>query len=197
MSDDKTPHYDDNKIIEGYEYDGITEYDNPCPNWLMYIFYFTAFLAVFFLGYHFGSGSKKEIVESYEKKLQNARTQQITAVEEQVPEVSESELLALLEAPAELTSGEEIFKDKCALCHGEFGEGLIGPNLIDNYWIHGEGKISDIATTIRSGIPDKGMAAWQDRIPEENILQIAAYIKSLKGTQVENAKEPDGELIED
>jgi cytochrome c oxidase cbb3-type subunit 3 len=163
----------------------------------MYIFYFTAFLAVFFLGYHFGSGGKKEIVESYEKKLQNARTQQITAVEEQVPEVSESELLALLEAPAELTSGEEIFKDKCALCHGEFGEGLIGPNLIDNYWIHGTGKISDITITIRSGIPDKGMAAWQDRIPEENILQIAAYIKSLKGTQVENAKEPDGELIED
>jgi cytochrome c oxidase cbb3-type subunit 3 len=197
MSDDKTPHYDDDKIIEGYEYDGITEYDNPCPKWLMYIFYFTAFLAVFFLGYHFGSGGKKEIVESYERKLQNARTQQITAVEEQVPEVSESELFALLEAPAELTSGEEIFKDKCALCHGEFGEGLIGPNLIDNYWIHGTGKISDITITIRSGIPDKGMAAWQDRIPEENILQIAAYIKSLKGTQVENAKEPDGELIED
>ena len=41
------------------------------------------------------------------------------------------------------------------------------------------------------------MAAWQDRIPEENILQIAAYIKSLKGTQVEDAKEPDGKLIED
>ena len=83
------------------------------------------------------------------------------------------------------------------LWNGEFGEGLIGPNLIDNYWIHGEGKISDIATTIRSGIPDKGMAAWQDRIPEENILRIAAYIKSLKGTQVEDAKEPDGKLIED
>ncbi len=196
MSEDKTP-LDDDKIIEGYEYDGIAELDNPCPKWLMYIFYFTAFLAVFFLGYHFGSSSKNKIVESYVKKLQDARARQITAVVEQVPEVSESELLTLLEAPAELTSGEEIFKDKCALCHGEFGEGLIGPNLIDNYWIHGTGKISDIAITIRSGIPDKGMAAWQDRIPEDNILQIAAYIKSLKGTQVENAKEPDGELIED
>ena len=196
MSEDKTP-LDDDKIIEGYEYDGITELDNPCPKWLMYIFYFTAFLAVFFLGYHFGSSSKNKIVESYVKKLQDARARQITAVVEQVPEVSESELVALLQEPAELTSGEEIFLDKCVLCHGEFGEGLIGPNLIDNYWIHGTGKISEIAITIRSGIPDKGMAAWQDRIPEENILQIAAYIKSLKGTQVEDAKEPDGELIED
>lgn len=192
MSEDKTRLNDDN-MIEGYEYDGITELDNPCPDWLMYIFYFTAFLAVFFLGYHFGSNSKNEILESYMKKLQNA---QPTTVE-QVPEVSESELVALLQEPAELTSGEEIFKEKCALCHGEFGEGLIGPNLIDNCWLHGKGKISDIATTIRSGIPDKGMAAWKDRIPEENILQIAAYIKSLKGIQVENAKEPQGKLIED
>lgn len=192
MSEDKTRLNDDN-MIEGYEYDGITELDNPCPDWLMYIFYFTAFLAVFFLGYHFGSNSKNEILESYMKKLQNA---QPTTVE-QVPEVGESELVALLQEPAELTSGEEIFKEKCALCHGEFGEGLIGPNLIDNYWLHGKGKISDIATTIRSGIPDKGMAVWKDRIPEENILQIAAYIKSLKGIQVENAKEPQGKLIED
>lgn len=191
MSEDKTT-LDDN-IIEGYEYDGITELDNPCPDWLMYIFYFTAFLAVFFLGYYFGSNSKNEILESYMKRLQNA---QPTTVE-QVPEVSESELVALLQEPAELTSGEEIFKDKCALCHGEFGEGLIGPNLIDNYWIHGSGKISDIAISIRSGIPDKGMAAWEDRIPEEDILRIAAYIKSLKGIQVENAKEPQGKLIED
>ncbi|MEK6766347.1 MAG: c-type cytochrome [Planctomycetota bacterium] len=192
MSEDKARLNDDN-IIEGYEYDGITELDNPCPDWLMYIFYFTVFLSVFFLGYHFGSNSKNEILESYMKKLQNAQTQ----VVEQLPEVSESELVALLQKPAQLTSGEEIFVDKCALCHGEFGEGLIGPNLIDNYWMHGKGKISDIATTIRSGIQDKGMAAWKDRIPEENILQIAAYIKSLKGAQTENAKEPEGEFIED
>ena len=136
-------------------------------------------------------------MESYEKKLQNAQAQQTTAVVEQVPEVSESELLTLLEEPTELTSGEEIFLDKCALCHGDSGEGFIGPNLTDNYWIHGKGKISDIAATIRSGVPDEGMAAWQGRFPEENILQIAAYIKSLKGTQAENAKEPDGKLIED
>ena len=195
MSEDKTT-LDDN-IIEGYEYDGITELDNPCPKWLMYIFYFTASLAVFFLGHHFGSNSKNKIVESYVKKLKDAQVQQTTAVVEQVLEVSESELVALLQEPAELTSGEEIFVDKCALCHGAVGEGFIGPNLIDNYWIHGKGKISDIAATIRSGVPDEGMAAWKDEIPEENILQIAAYIKSLKGTQVEDAKEPDGKLIED
>lgn len=192
MSEDKTPLYDDN-LIEDYEYDGITEYDNPCPGWLMYIFYFTAFLAVFFLGYHFGSSSKNEMLKAYIEKLQKTQSQAL----KQVPEVSESKLVELLQKPAALTSGKEVFDSKCALCHGAVGEGLIGPNLVDNYWLNGKGRINDIANSIRYGVPDKGMAAWQGRIPEENILQIAAYIKSLKGTQSENPKEPEGVLIED
>ena len=196
MSEDKTQIYDD-KILEGYEYDGITEYDNPCPNWLMYIFYFTALLAVFFTGYHFGSSSKDEILDAYAKKLQNAQMQTQTQTATQKPEISESELLALLQDPAALAEGGEIFGEQCALCHGYSGEGMIGPNLIDNYWLHGKGKISDIAVSISSGIPDKGMAAWADRIPEQQILHIAAYIKSIQGTTAENAKEPDGELVEE
>ncbi len=194
MSEDKIQLYD-NKVIEGYEYDGITEYDNPCPGWLMYIFYFTALLAVFFIGHHFGSSSKDELLEAYAKKLQDAQTETQTSTQE--PEVSESELLVLLDDPDALAGGGEIFSDQCALCHGGSGEGLIGPNLIDNYWLHGRGKIGDIAVSIRSGIPDKGMAAWADRIPEEQIQHIAAFIKSMQGTTTENAKEPDGELVEE
>jgi cytochrome c oxidase cbb3-type subunit 3 len=191
MSEDKTK-LEDN-ILGGYEYDGIEEYDNPCPQWLMYIFYFTAALATFFVGYHLGSSSKNEMLELYMEKLQNAQTE----TTEQAPLVSESELVALLKDPAALANGAEVFSDKCALCHGNVAEGMIGPNLIDNYWLYGKGKISDIAISIRTGIPDNGMAAWEDRIPEEKILETAAYIKSLKGTQVDNAKEPDGELVED
>jgi len=196
MSEDKTQRYDD-KILEGYEYDGITEYDNPCPVWLLYIFYFTALLAVFYTGYHFGSSSKDEILDDYAIKLKEAQTQTPVETSVQKPEVSENELLALLQDPDALAEGSEIFSDQCALCHGYSGEGMIGPNLIDNYWLHGKGKISDIVVSIRSGIPDKGMAAWADRIPEQQILHIAAYIKSIKGTTTENAKEPDGELVEE
>ena len=194
MSEDKTPFYED-KIIEGYEYDGITEYDNPCPAWLMYIFYFTALLSIFFVGYHFGSNSKNEILEAYAIKLKEAQTQTQTSTQE--PEVNENELLALLQDPAVLAEGGEIFGDQCSLCHGENGEGMIGPNLIDNYWLHGKGKIGDIAVSIRTGIPDKGMAAWADRMTEEEILHTAAYLKSQQGTTTDNAKEPQGELVEE
>ena len=198
MSEDKTQLFED-KLLEGYEYDGITEYDNPCPKWLMYIFYFTALLAVFFTGYHFGSSSKDEILETYAIKLKEAQTQTLAQAQTstQKSEVSESELLAMLQDPDALAEGGEIFGDQCSLCHGENGEGMIGPNLIDNYWLHGKGKIGDIAVSIRTGIPDKGMAAWADRMSEEEILHIAAYIKSMQGTTVENAKAPDGELVEE
>ena len=196
MSEDKTKRYED-KIIEDYEYDGITEYDNPCPSWLMYIFYFTALLAIFFVGYHFGSHSKDELLEAYVIELKEAQTPAEASTPTQKPAVSESELVALLEDPAALAEGMEIFGELCALCHGESGEGMIGPNLIDNYWLHGKGKISDIAISIRSGIPDNGMAAWADRIPEQQILHVAAYIKSVQGTMAEDAKEPDGELVEE
>ena len=196
MSEDKTKRYED-KIIEDYEYDGITEYDNPCPSWLMYIFYFTALLAIFFVGYHFGSHSKDELLEAYVIELKEAQTPAEASTPTQKPAVSESELVVLLEDPAALAEGMEIFGELCALCHGESGEGMIGPNLIDNYWLHGKGKISDIAISIRSGIPDNGMAAWADRIPEQQILHIAAYIKSVQGAIVEDAKEPDGELVEE
>jgi cytochrome c oxidase cbb3-type subunit 3 len=135
MSEDKTSIYED-KIIEGYEYDGITEYDNPCPAWLMYIFYFTALLAVFYTGYHFGSSSKDEILEAYAIKLKEAQTQ--TSASPQKPKISEGELLSLLEDPAVLAEGGEIFGEQCALCHGYSAEGMIGPNLIDNYWLHGQ-----------------------------------------------------------
>ncbi len=196
MSEDKTKRYED-KIIEGYEYDGITEYDNPCPGWLMYIFYFTALLAIFFVGYHFGSHSKDELLEAYVIKLKEAQAPAEASTPTQKPAVSESELVTLLGDPAALAEGVEIFDELCALCHGDSGEGMIGPNLIDNYWLHGKGKISDIAVSIRSGIPDNGMAAWEDRIPEQQILHVAAYIKSVQGTIVEDAKEPDGELVEE
>ncbi|GAX61833.1 cytochrome c, mono- and diheme variants [Candidatus Scalindua japonica] len=198
MSEDKTQLFED-KLLEGYEYDGITEYDNPCPKWLMYIFYFTALLAVFLTGYHFGSNSKNKILESYAIKLKEAQTESQVSTEASIqkPEVNESELSSLLQDPDALADGREIFSDQCALCHGDSGQGMIGPNLTDNYWLHGKGKISDIAVSIRTGIPEKGMAAWEERMSEEEILHIAAYIKSIQGTKVDNAKEPDGELVEE
>jgi mono/diheme cytochrome c family protein len=94
---------------------------------------------------------------------------------------------------AALTAGKNIFSTNCATCHGQAGEGGIGPNMTDDYWLHG-GGINNIINTIENGVPVKGMIAWRGVLKSEQILQIASYLLTLKGTNPPNAKAPQGDL---
>ena len=74
------------------------------------------------------------------------------------------------------------------------GEGnQIGPNLTDDYWLHG-GNIKDIFKTIKYGYPDKGMQSWQAQYSPSEMQLLASYIKILRGTNPPNAKEKQGDL---
>jgi mono/diheme cytochrome c family protein len=94
---------------------------------------------------------------------------------------------------ASLTAGKDIFSISCASCHGPAGEGGIGPNMTDEYWLHG-GSINDIISTIEKGVPAKGMIPWRGQLKPEQILQVASYISTLQGTNPPNAKAPQGEV---
>lgn len=182
--------------VTGDEYDGITEYDNPCPPWLMYIFYTTILFAVFYLGYHFGSvrSGKLHVAATVVPPANMTQAEEVLL---ELPEITEAQLTTLLADKDALADGKEVYASKCSSCHGEEGEGLIGPNLVDNYWLHGRGGIREIASIISDGIPDTGMAAWRGKISEENIQRTAAYIKSLRGSMPENPRDPEGELVEE
>jgi cytochrome c oxidase cbb3-type subunit 3 len=95
-----------------------------------------------------------------------------------------------------LASGKTIFMDNCAACHGRAGEGGVGPNLTDDYWLH-QGGIKDIFKTIKYGWPEKGMKSWQQDLGAKQIHEISSYIKSLHGTNPANAKEKQGELYKE
>jgi cytochrome c oxidase cbb3-type subunit 3 len=92
-----------------------------------------------------------------------------------------------------VADGQKLFSANCAPCHGPKGEGVVGPNLTDNYWLHG-GKINDIFKTIKYGWPDKGMISWQANFSAIQIAQLSCYVISLKGTNPPNGKEPQGDL---
>ena len=66
----------------------------------------------------------------------------------------------------------------CVGCHFNGGGG-IGPPLMDDKWIYG-GDIEQIYASIVQGRPN-GMPAFKDKIPEQQVWQIAAYVKSLSG----------------
>lgn len=93
-----------------------------------------------------------------------------------------------------LNAGHAIFTQHCVQCHGQYGEGNIGPNLTDNYWIHG-GTFADIVKTIKFGVPAKGMISWRGTLKPEQIIEVASYVESIHGTNPPNPKAPQGTLV--
>ncbi len=109
--------------------------------------------------------------------------------------VIESSVSILTDADA-LGKGKLIYSNLCAACHGQNGEGLVGPNLTDEYWIHG-GGIKDLFKTIKYGVPDKGMIAWSSQLKPTDMLKVASYILTMKGTNPPNPKAPQGVIWKD
>ena len=89
---------------------------------------------------------------------------------------------------------KEGYNTNCATCHGQSGEGGIGPNMTDDYYIHGAGMNNTIQV-IKSGVPAKGMISWRGILKEPQILEVASYIMTLQGTNPPNAKAAQGEKI--
>ncbi|MEY4905638.1 MAG: cytochrome c, mono- and diheme variant [Bacteroidota bacterium] len=94
-----------------------------------------------------------------------------------------------------LKAGAETFKNLCAACHGQAGEGIVGPNFADNFWIHG-GEFKDLCKTIVEGVPDKGMISWAGQLSGDQIKQVASYILSLEGSTPPNQKAAQGTKVE-
>ena len=179
----------------GHIYDGIEELDHPTPNWFQAIFYVTI---AFGLGYlfYYTIGDGKTLNQEYEK----AKMNEAVALYEQTAKtggpksLSEEELLALLKNPERKKSGDAIFQTKCASCHGNLGQGGIGPNLTDAYWLHGR-QISQILSVVRNGVSDKGMPPWGAILTETESVDVAVFVRTLEGTKPAGAKAPQGDLI--
>ena len=106
--------------------------------------------------------------------------------------VDEKSVVALDDVAA-LEAGQTIYIEKCAACHGQLGEGGVGPNLTDPYWIHG-GGVKEIFATIKYGVPEKGMISWKEQMNPSQMQKVSSFILTLQGTNPPNGKEPQGEL---
>jgi cytochrome c oxidase cbb3-type subunit 3 len=101
----------------------------------------------------------------------------------------------LLTDEASLALGKELWDKHCVVCHLAEGQGLVGPNLTDDYWIHGC-DFEDIVNIIIVGVPEKGMISWKDQLTSAQIQQVSSYIVTLYGTNPPNPKDPQGEPCE-
>ncbi len=103
--------------------------------------------------------------------------------------------LEVLTDEASLAAGKAVYTANCLVCHGPEGQGGIGPNMTDKYWVHG-GDINDIVHLINVGVPAKGMIPWNKTLSQTKIHQVASFIYGLEGTNPPNQKAAEGDLIE-
>jgi cytochrome c oxidase cbb3-type subunit 3 len=104
---------------------------------------------------------------------------------------NESDLEKKFAALGANAEGQAVFAGKCAACHGAEGQGLIGPNLTDKFWIHGKGLRADILKTVSDGVVEKGMPAWAAMLKEEELFAVVGYVYSLRANP-KAGKEPQG-----
>ncbi|MFB5944554.1 cbb3-type cytochrome c oxidase N-terminal domain-containing protein [Albibacterium profundi] len=182
------------EIMIDHEYDGIRELDNPTPLWFNALFYSTIVFAIgYILVYDvFGWGMNQE--EEYLAQMELAEAERLAYLEASGSNVDENSVTVDL-SPEFVAAGQEIYLLNCGMCHGNQGEGMIGPNLTDDFWIHG-GEVGDIFRTIKYGVPDKGMVPWEANLTPVQIAQVANYIVSIVGTNPPNAKPAEGEKME-
>lgn len=177
-----------------HDYDGIKELDNSLPPWWKYGFYLSVVFSVFYiLRYHvWKTGPDPE--QEYKTEMAVA-TKQIEEYRKRVGDMVDEKTVTMADT-AGIAEGQKIFSTVCFACHGAKGEGGVGPNLTDKYWLHG-GRINDVFKTIKYGVPDKGMQAWEKTYSPSQIKDIASYIKTLAGTNPANGKAPQGEPFEE
>lgn len=184
-----------------HDADGIREYDNDLPRWWLYGFYFTIACAMLYIFYyHFYSGADWNVlwyksrgqVAEYNREVAAAKP--LTASVASTNEAATVEYTMKTDAAA-LKRGEEIFTGNtnlCFTCHRADLGGVVGPNLTDEYWIHG-GKFNDIVKSIKTGYPDKGMMPYGSnaKLSDEDVVNLASFIKSKRDSHPQSPKPID------
>ena len=81
---------------------------------------------------------------------------------------------------AEKPDGAEIFRAKCAMCHGVDGKGfsaLKTPDFTDPKW-QASVKDSEILDVIKNGKKDTAMQGFSDKLSEKEILAVLAQVRT-------------------
>ena len=89
--------------------------------------------------------------------------------------------LAFYAAPP-AASGSTIFKDNCAMCHGDDGKGIAAmktPDFTSAKW-QASTSSKTMREVIKNGKKGTGMMGFGDKLKEGEITAVMAYIRSLK-----------------
>jgi cytochrome c oxidase cbb3-type subunit III len=172
-----------------HEADGIRELDNLLPRWWVWLFYLTFFFGCgYMLYYHVIKAGDLQIsaYNKESKKGEEIKAASMAKFESSLGTAQPSSDKTII------STGQQIFVNNCAPCHRADAGGLVGPNLTDDYWIHGS-QFSDNLKVIWNGVPEKGMVTWKGVLKPDQIYAVASYIYTLRGTHPANPKPPENQ----
>jgi cytochrome c oxidase cbb3-type subunit 3 len=180
----------------GHSYDGIRELDNHLPPWWKWLFYGTiAWSFVYLVVFHISSSLPLSI-EEYQIEVAAAELEKKRFLASQPQLAIDLDKLEYTQDAEILARGEKVYAINCVPCHRNDGGGnTIGPNLTDNYWIHG-GTVKNVYSTVSDGFVEKGMPAWGKTMSQGDVRDVTFFVLSLQGTSPANAKAPQGDLME-
>lgn len=184
------------EIMLDHNYDGITELDNHLPPWWKWLFYITIIWGIGYMIVYHVTDSLPLSDQEYQNEVTLAQEQKAKLLALKPAVVIDENALQYTKDEVLIQNGRKVYVTNCASCHLANGEGSIGPNLTDEYWIHG-GSIKDIYVTIKNGVQEKGMIPWGPVLSAEQIRDVSFYIMSIRGTNPANPKPPQGTIYKE
>lgn len=179
---------DERDLLLDHNYDGIRELDNHMPRWWLLGFWLSIFIAIGYMMFYHVLGLGQNQIEEYEEEMANA----VTVKKVEPSNAADWVNLTYLTDSESIGKGKGLYNSICNVCHGGNGEGLVGPNLTDEYWMHGC-DLTSVMTSIKVGFASKGMPAYGGgkALDTDELHNLASYIHSLKGSKPANAKPID------
>lgn len=179
-------------LLREHSYDGIQEYDNPLPGWWTWLFIATiAFSVHYALYYHVGAPGRS-IHEEFEEAVAENLRRQFSEIGEL--SLDEETIGRYMHGGKWLLVGQSVFQANCVSCHGAQGQGLVGPNLTDDYYKNAT-TLEDVGKVIRDGAAGQAMPAWKNRLHPNELVLVASYVASLRGQNLPGPRGAEGKLI--
>jgi len=170
----------------------LVELNNPLPRWWLQLFYGTIAFAFIYLILFGGLGNIGGVLGwsqegQYESEMQAANEAQ-EAVFARYREMDNETLIADAEANA---TGQRLFANSCAMCHGSDGRGAKGfPNLADNDWLYG-GSFDTIMQTLENG-RQGAMPVMVAGLDDKAISELVVYVQSMSGQKADPGMAANG-----
>lgn len=177
--------------LREHEFDGIHEFDNYLPKWWLWTFYLACIFAVIYWVYYHGSRFGMSATANYSAQMQARMLKEASE-----KPVTRELLEDFAKQPANIAAGKKLFETVCHVCHKKDGSGLAGPNLTDRFWIHG-GRIDQVYATVAKGSPTNAtMVAWEPTLKRTGVMQVVAYVMTMKNTNLPG-RAPEGKPEEE